>query len=843
MADENGIDVRVGAETQGVEEGMQRAASVVQEAVSRMSGSMEGMAAIAGAVAGTMQELVRTLVEKVGEAIKQAVSAFSNLAGEIERLNNITGVGLRGASILADSLGDLGIRTETYEGVIQRLTMRLRTSSDRFEELGVKVKDAGTGAFLPTDEILRNTLSTLMQYKEGTDRNLAATEMLGRGWKELFPLLRMTPELMEENARQAEQFGMIITEKDVTAMWSLKLAVADATKPLEGMWVTIGRALNPMLQELARVLQEVLTVAFYVVTGSVRGFLTFLEYLQNGLYTVSEVVIMVGNIFTKTFAAIGTAMGKALRGDFSGAADALKTGMFDVEKVAKQSLDNIAEHSRRTNERVANMWGVDGAGDAAKTGEKGYTPKDKDKSGKDRGLFDEWRKELQQMRDDADVFRGLELKEEAAFWEEKIALTRKGSEDRRKAEHELSQVKKKMAQEELRDALQALNSQKELASKNKEEQVKIAEARLQLMKAIYGEDSRQYREAEKEKTKALREQAEERKRIDLEMLKHTQELRAIDLQGERETVDFMRQMGLITNEEKLKALAELNEREYRMRRDTLEQKAALEQEDVLRHQQTLNELEKLDAEYQLKVQKNLQQQALEAKTIWDEILGAVSNAVSTSVKGIIMGTTTLEKALKNLFQSIVLSFADMAMKMFMEWMKKQIMMTLFQKTEAAVRTATEVTSAIAGMAAQKAAASAEISASAAAAGAAGVKSAAAIPYVGWAMAPAAGAMDYAAAIAYQGMVGGVGGGLMSAEGGVWDIPRDQMAMVHKKEMILPAEHAENLRSMASEGGGGGGNNFYINAVDASSIKRLLRREGGALVDSLKAQARNFRSTK
>lgn len=73
---------------------------------------------------------------------------------------------------------------------------------------------------------------------------------------------------------------------------------------------------------------------------------------------------------------------------------------------------------------------------------------------------------------------------------------------------------------------------------------------------------------------------------------------------------------------------------------------------------------------------------------------------------------------------------------------------------------------------------------------AAMASVAAIPFVGWAMAPEVGAATYATGLAY----------LASAAGGWDEIPHDQIAQVHKKEMILSAPLAEGLRNLVGDGG-------------------------------------------
>ena len=106
-------------------------------------------------------------------------------------------------------------------------------------------------------------------------------------------------------------------------------------------------------------------------------------------------------------------------------------------------------------------------------------------------------------------------------------------------------------------------------------------------------------------------------------------------------------------------------------------------------------------------------------------------------------------------------------------------------------------------------------------------SAAEIPFVGWIIAPVAAAAAYSATIAF-------------AEGG-WDrVPADQVAMVHKNEMVLPANIAEPVRQMAAAGGGGGQTHIHIHAMDSQSFTTALNNNIGGLRDSLYRALRNGR---
>jgi hypothetical protein len=83
----------------------------------------------------------------------------------------------------------------------------------------------------------------------------------------------------------------------------------------------------------------------------------------------------------------------------------------------------------------------------------------------------------------------------------------------------------------------------------------------------------------------------------------------------------------------------------------------------------------------------------------------------------------------------------------------------------------------------------------------------------------------------------------SAAGG-WDIPRDTLAMVHEKEMILPAKHADVIRSLSDGGSGGaagGQTHLHVNvaAMDGASVRRVLLDNTDAVAAALKKASRDF----
>jgi len=100
-----------------------------------------------------------------------------------------------------------------------------------------------------------------------------------------------------------------------------------------------------------------------------------------------------------------------------------------------------------------------------------------------------------------------------------------------------------------------------------------------------------------------------------------------------------------------------------------------------------------------------------------------------------------------------------------------------------------------------------------------------IPVVGPALGAAAASATFAAVMAF--------GSLTSAAGCFYQVDRDQLALIHKNEMVLPAGIADRLRSTVASGGGPGPDvhvHVYhnVNAIDAASFKDSIKQHGNMI---------------
>jgi hypothetical protein len=89
-----------------------------------------------------------------------------------------------------------------------------------------------------------------------------------------------------------------------------------------------------------------------------------------------------------------------------------------------------------------------------------------------------------------------------------------------------------------------------------------------------------------------------------------------------------------------------------------------------------------------------------------------------------------------------------------------------------------------------------------------------------------------------------GGIVPSAQGG-WMVPSATLAMLHTNEMVLPADISQGLQSMIAGGGSGGasgsgGANVMLNvsAMDSQSVAKFFQSNGSVLVAAINRAMRN-----
>jgi uncharacterized protein YecA (UPF0149 family) len=218
---------------------------------------------------------------------------------------------------------------------------------------------------------------------------------------------------------------------------------------------------------------------------------------------------------------------------------------------------------------------------------------------------------------------------------------------------------------------------------------------------------------------------------------------------------------------------------------------------------------------------------------------SISQAFNSQLRGLLTGTTTWHTAFKNALEDLLIKFIEWCETSVARYALAEAMKTSATTAGVAARTSAEQGGAAASLGAQGATMVRSILSSAAEtfAGVFGF------------LAPLMGPLAVGPATAAQASVAGMAGAVASADIGMWQVPRDQLALIHQNELIMPAAPAGALRDMLTNapnaGGAAGGNvaihpttHFHVNAMDGASVGSWMRSNGPGMAKALDQAVRH-----
>lgn len=278
------------------------------------------------------------------------------------------------------------------------------------------------------------------------------------------------------------------------------------------------------------------------------------------------------------------------------------------------------------------------------------------------------------------------------------------------------------------------------------------------------------------------------------------------------------ELGAISKQQFLEKQQAFEDQRYQIAlKGVQDRRALLDDGDGVGQAKSLAKEKELNQGHAKAIKEINHKSALDSKASFTSAFAPIKSAFSSTVSGIIQGTTTVKEGMRNMAQSMVLSFANamtnMAVDAAAQWAWELLGFGAKETTKATLKTSSEAAQTAAtvggiatrqtaetgahsiGMATMLGSALSTIGTKAAEAAASTYASVSAIPYVGWLLAPPAAAATFIAVMGYQSMVS-----MFSSAGGEWDVPNDRVNLVHKRETILPAHIAQPMREFFSNGG-------------------------------------------
>lgn len=765
---------------------------------SHMKGLSESVEA-ANAKLATVTGLVSKLSEfaLVGLGIDRAAEAINNVAetGEqLLKLSDVTGISVSELSALRVIAVQTGTDFDAFSGDLTKFARAISESllnptgkaADAFNAMGIAVKDSA-GNVRPMSDLLQELAGKLSSYEGGANKAALESAVFGRSGTDLDAMLKnLAEEGMQGAIDQSTALGQNWTNEQAKAARDYEENLKTLKLALEGIETTILKGVIPSLSALANEYRalfdptpiEAAQAALKDLQGRALVLKGIVEHPWVGMLrgmsagSAADELEKTGELIKAKQAEID----KMQHPDGAGAPpppaaappltkpDKELTGMAALEDQLHRQLLAKGEYDKTAQADEIDFWekqnatAVAGSAEAAAIVGKLYALKDEQfKQGEEKAKTAStaevgiWDAALVKRLSAEGIFGDNAKVAELAFWQQKEAAATAGSAQYNEI------VKKVYALQSELDA-KRIESAKKTASEEVDAEERSAAAKVT---ALQGQASL--------------------------------------LQGEVE-------LGTISAAEKLASEISIEEQIYQIELAAADKKAELYSNDAEKFKQAQLEKEKLEAQHAARVAALNQQAAILTQQAWQKAFAPISAAFDASINGVIQGTEHLKQAEQKAAQSILLSFLDTEEKKLQAAVVSDLQILASKiRTEFAITSAT-----VAGGSAQVAAKTAttaqsqsigmiagakEIASKAYEAAAGAYNAVVGIPYIGPVLAPVAAATAYAGVMAFD---------VISAEGGMGNVPGDDMpALLHRNEMVLPASIANPLRESLSGGGGTG----------------------------------------
>jgi hypothetical protein len=727
---------------------MERAARATTDASSSIKSRFDGVGKAFEAVHGRL--LMITAVVAGGAFFKQAIAESNKLAGEVGGLAKRFDLTTGEASALNTALGDIYSDSETYIGAFDKFAKQIKTNESGLQEMGLKTRDSN-GHLRNSNDLFREALTTVGQYKPGLDQTTAAMQLFGKGVDDVMKLQKLNNDLLDDARQKNEDLGLTITNENLAASKAYKAAMNDVGDVLTAVTNAVGQAVMPVFTELANFFASTGPTVVAIFKGGLTGLLLVFRAIEAAVKLVAKVCFEMFSTLIDQLANMSGFFSAILTGDIRGAVAAAGAWIDRFKTTGR----NLGESFVEGYQDAVQGFG----GDLDRIWGKGTDAKVNKGGGKQQGEFKDDKKD----KADPSFMKYYEL----ALEQEKTLATQ------RDAIHGMSK------QQELAFWNSLLQTAKLTSSDQVSVQKKAAELRIEILKdeARTSEDLARVEVASKE-ARLLASVA-----VDEEEARTRQAL------------------GQLTQQQLLDLEEQFENRKQQIRMAALDaQKAMLDPErDPVQVEQTNAKIQELELAHQQRLQQIRNQAVVatataQAKT-WEDLQGRMSSLWDQGVNAMMNGTLTWRSATRAVGMQVVGWFSTSVVKpMVAQWLFGETAKTGATTAGTAIRGAMEIAAAAKSVLLWAATAAKNIMSNAWAAMAAAWQAMAGIPYVGPVLAVAAAAATFAGVSALAGKV-------MSAEGG-YDIPAgvNPMTQLHEREMVLPAKHADVIRGLSESGG-------------------------------------------
>ena len=279
------LNVRIGADTAGLNKGLNEARGAVGGFNQSLGTTLSNLKTMHVAIAGTVAAITR-FVSQTMEAVDAQAKLARQLGTTYESLATLNRIAeLAGIQNLEGTLRIFNQRlSEAQEGA--------GPAADALSRLQLNAQEL---ANLPVDDRIKKIGEQMMRFVPEAQQAAMAVQLFGRSGQQMLEILRDTGAI-DKAAKDMRNLGLALNSVQTKEIESANDAMTIFGRVIEGVGTTIGATLAPHIDRIATQFKEMvvdsgfLRQALFVLAASIDVLVGFIRDLWNGLNYIPDAI-------------------------------------------------------------------------------------------------------------------------------------------------------------------------------------------------------------------------------------------------------------------------------------------------------------------------------------------------------------------------------------------------------------------------------------------------------------------------------------------------------------------------------------------------------------------------
>lgn len=247
----------------------------IKSAIDSANSSLEGQSASSGEAANAldnisnietvnfMQDLTSKAVEAM-ESLYDLADASSEYTDRIDKMSQKLGIGREAfqqwdyvMSLNGSSIDGMKSGMKKLQDAMSDITSEADFAESAFSDLGISYEDFTS---MSQEDLFSETIAGLQGITDETDKAALASEVFGKSYQELAPLLNQSAEATEELKEKAKEMGLVLGDDLVDQGVEFHDTMDTLNRTVEAAKTAIGAGLQPVIAGMVQVIQPMVPV-------------------------------------------------------------------------------------------------------------------------------------------------------------------------------------------------------------------------------------------------------------------------------------------------------------------------------------------------------------------------------------------------------------------------------------------------------------------------------------------------------------------------------------------------------------------------------------------------------